>query len=767
MKRFLLLAAAAVLTVFIAVSCAPDASETNYNWKNVNKQYDPANTTSVANPSISAGFTESDNGNIWVTLTFPERADVLKKKSVEDIEKELKTFLSFHTFSNPVDIDWQDKGVISILDDAISYKVYLRQGANITIEVVMSYSAVNSALFPISWIAKFDGQKYTYANGQKMDVDRNEIGGEAVYDDLYLPNGGYGPLVFYTPGHRGWYVFLPDLPSNTSLSGQWPTTTSTTTSAVDFTAAYIYLNGLNTTTSESSKAIHKEIADILGSSIKLQKFSGSSWTDVSAAVYSPTDTDAGGIVIGVDRLFFKNVTLEHNTRYRIRWTGNTHLQSNSTYFGVKQRIYISGNSPTSANNKQRYNFTDVVSATTAYTNAGIVPTAEITASPVVEVYSQNFNGNNVIIKLTFPIIGTSIDHASDPYVGLSQLSKEEFKKAFKIVYRRGVTGNWDITTPGVRDVIYVDIDDVKFAAEGRLPDDSANNTNLNNVVYITLNENYVLSSATRGFNFLINDGLKYTGTIARVFGNRAQILYEDFIGYRQYQAALPPPFSYLALDTWANGNIPVAGDDQWFRFTATAATQYFHFYADTLSSVNIQLYNESITATVGAAGAFTFSASQAGIVGTRSTGRTLTPGQVYYIRLTNTTAGGSYYIKFNASSAAVQLSPSGATNLDESQWTNGSIPAGNREQWFSFTATAATQYFHFSPGTLTDVYYNLYDSNMTAVTLNRTNLFGANLVANNSLALTPGQTYYVRVFPYGTSSSGNYRIAFTASATVP
>jgi hypothetical protein len=106
-----------------------------------------------------------------------------------------------------------------------------------------------------------------------------------------------------------------------------------------------------------------------------------------------------------------------------------------------------------------------------------------------------------------------------------------------------------------------------------------------------------------------------------------------------------------------------------------------------------------------------------------------------------------------------------ATTLTLNSWANGNITSSNNEQWFRFTATAATQYVHVKHGTLTDLYVQLYDSTGDALG-SRTELY-YNGTKYTSWMVTNGQQYYIRVTPYSSSGSGTYQIAFNTSSTAP
>ena len=106
---------------------------------------------------------------------------------------------------------------------------------------------------------------------------------------------------------------------------------------------------------------------------------------------------------------------------------------------------------------------------------------------------------------------------------------------------------------------------------------------------------------------------------------------------------LPSSATTLTVAQWTNGNI-ASGGEQWFRFTATATTQYIHVSFGTLNNMDAQLYDSSGDA-VGSAGALYGSY--------RSMERTVVIGQEYYLKVypySNLT--GTYQIAFNASSTA-------------------------------------------------------------------------------------------------------------------
>jgi len=204
----------------------------------------------------------------------------------------------------------------------------------------------------------------------------------------------------------------------------------------------------------------------------------------------------------------------------------------------------------------------------------------------------------------------------------------------------------------------------------------------------------------------------------------------------------------LTEGVWADGDLPSSNDEQWFKFTATAATQYIHVNRGTLTLLYVQLYNSTGT-TVGVSTLMSSSTS--------NTSRTVTIGNEYYIKVTPLSSyKGTYKIGFTST-----LIPPSVT-LIESLWVDGNIPTSSGEQWFKFTATAATQYIHFNTGTLNNVYIQLYDSTGATVGANTNLSSSAFTTLSTSRTLTNGSDYYIKVT--SSTGSGTYRIAFNASS---
>jgi hypothetical protein len=229
---------------------------------------------------------------------------------------------------------------------------------------------------------------------------------------------------------------------------------------------------------------------------------------------------------------------------------------------------------------------------------------------------------------------------------------------------------------------------------------------------------------------------------------------------------MPANAPALTANTWADGNITEATGEQWFKFTATAASQFIYADFGTLNSstgIYVQLYN-SDGAAVG---------SYTNLYGTtKSVNRpSLTAGQVYYVKVMPSMNQNSVYF-YGTYKIAFSAAPyfGSVTELTAGAWANGNIPTSDGEQWFKITATAATQYIHVKFGTLLDLNVQVYNSTGGTVTVTNSNLTSTSLIIAGkqfaSCNLTSGDNYYIKITPYNTRK-GDYSIAFNASDTAP
>jgi hypothetical protein len=155
----------------------------------------------------------------------------------------------------------------------------------------------------------------------------------------------------------------------------------------------------------------------------------------------------------------------------------------------------------------------------------------------------------------------------------------------------------------------------------------------------------------------------------------------------------------LIYDTFTDGTITSANKERWYKFTATANTQNIHVKLGTLSGLDIRLYNSNGD-TLGSS----YSRTSSGYISL-----SVVSGQTYYIKVTPyySSYTGTYQIGFSTLGQPPGTLTT-ATTLTGS-WTSDTITASSNENWFWFTATAATQYIHVKLGTLSGLDIRLYD----------------------------------------------------------
>jgi len=225
-------------------------------------------------------------------------------------------------------------------------------------------------------------------------------------------------------------------------------------------------------------------------------------------------------------------------------------------------------------------------------------------------------------------------------------------------------------------------------------------------------------------------------------------------------------FSYkpLTADTWADGTAASGTtNDQWFKFTASASTTYIHFQPGTATQAYVQLYGADGTTAVGSQSTFYNTSSI-------SVSRATEADKDYYIKISYAYSSGTYKIAYNNLSvppSSITIPTTDVGTLTANTWADGNIASSDGEQWFKFTASAASYYIHFYTGTLYSVILQRYDANgrLISGTWNGTTLSGTTLYVNQT-SLTSGNDYYIKVTPSGTGS-GAYKIGFNTSTTPP
>jgi len=192
--------------------------------------------------------------------------------------------------------------------------------------------------------------------------------------------------------------------------------------------------------------------------------------------------------------------------------------------------------------------------------------------------------------------------------------------------------------------------------------------------------------------------------------------------------------------------------EQWYKFTATAASHYIHVSFGTfgeLTGLYFQIYDGSGNTVFGSK-SFTMRDRHYEIT-------SLTSGTEYYIKLWpyNYSNTGTYKIAYNTT-----ILPPDYTTLTENVLADGNILTPNDEQWFKFTPTAGSSkeiYVDFNSGTLTNLSIKMYDSSSNPIGTDISLTTGG--YSYSTVDVTSGNVYFIRV-KSGNSISGTYKITF-------
>ncbi len=223
-----------------------------------------------------------------------------------------------------------------------------------------------------------------------------------------------------------------------------------------------------------------------------------------------------------------------------------------------------------------------------------------------------------------------------------------------------------------------------------------------------------------------------------------------------------------STETPPNTGASGTNDDVWYSFTATAATHKIELsnFTGTTNDMVIALYS-------GTCGALTLVGDSDPEIAVFNN---LTPTEQYYVRIYTYTSSATDYAGFNicvttptppanddcGGAVALSVSPSGTCTTAMSGTTEGATqsaeaapvtaPNGtNDDVWYSFVATAAMHRIVLSNtnGTTGDMVMGVYSGSCGSLTL----LQDSDPETLNITGLTPGQTYYVRVWTYSDAPS--------------
>lgn len=224
-----------------------------------------------------------------------------------------------------------------------------------------------------------------------------------------------------------------------------------------------------------------------------------------------------------------------------------------------------------------------------------------------------------------------------------------------------------------------------------------------------------------------------------------------------------------------------ADDDVWYEFTATSTSHQIQVGASGGYDPVIQVFSNVCSSLVSLGCQDNFGTS----VDETFNYSSFTPGQVYKVRVyhwgagsgtgdfticvttppappSNDACGGAISLNVNTSCSPQLFSNDGATNS-----LAGCSGNADDDVWFSFVATNSVQDIIVDPVSTMDLVVELYQGNCSSLnSLNcMDNTFTGDQEEINAVGLTPGETYYFRVYDYYSGTTGDFNVCVVGSPT--
>lgn len=224
-----------------------------------------------------------------------------------------------------------------------------------------------------------------------------------------------------------------------------------------------------------------------------------------------------------------------------------------------------------------------------------------------------------------------------------------------------------------------------------------------------------------------------------------------------------------------------ADDDVWYEFTATSSSHEITVGASANYDPVLQVFSNTCASLISLGCTDNFGT---GVDETFSyTG--FTAGQTYKIRIyhwgtgagsgdftlcvtnppappANDACGGAIALNVNSSCVSQSFNNAGATNS-----LAGCSGNADDDVWFSFVATNAVQDITVEPQGNMDLVVQLFDGTCSSLTSISCvdNTFTGGTETVNAVGLTPGQTYYFRVYDYYTGTTGDFDVCVVGTPT--
>jgi len=550
MKTTMKITALAVVTVLVALSCAPpDVTLTNRDLSEFRSADDAKYTDGLAHgigfPTsmayvAAAALVPADRE---LTITFPYdgnyttnnattgiTADILNEPN-DKIEAGLQEFLKLCTFTSTAPTgDLVDPP--STVGKEYTYKFVSRTVNSITIRLDEMPSETI-----LVW--KVIGSKYKI-NGQPLDNDNDGVGGEADYDDVYQEFAVFGAPTTVTRNFQdlvlnglNLYVDIIDFAPATGPTKAAPT-------------MYVLAATFNSGTQSQARTILGELKD----KFSLEKYNKSNlkWEPVSGITFDVYKSDGSYTWgnLGTDDGIFFSVNTEDLTRYRVVMNGADNLKSKDNIGTKPAKIMVNGsffNKSVVTSATPTVDWTDVTKPSDVANITDFLDTSSAT-------FTSDRNGKNVVI--TVPFSGTFMsDDATPVALNPQKVDSANFIKNISLVYdtKNNDDGNPDrffVTNSSkpIGDWAELKIDNVEFKDGTH---DTLNDTVIRSLV-ITLDPANQLPGAIYIRLLANNNSFKFQTAAGatdktRAFGDSTNdmITYKDTLYWKDYGAVLTLP----------------------------------------------------------------------------------------------------------------------------------------------------------------------------------------------------------------------------------
>lgn len=230
--------------------------------------------------------------------------------------------------------------------------------------------------------------------------------------------------------------------------------------------------------------------------------------------------------------------------------------------------------------------------------------------------------------------------------------------------------------------------------------------------------------------------------------------------------------------TGCSGN---ADDDVWYEFVATSSSHQIQVGASGGYDPVIQVFSNTCSSLISLGCQDNFGTG----VDETFNYSSFVPGQTYKIRVyhwgagagtgtfticvtnpptppSNDACGGAISLNVNTSCVPQTFNNSGATNS-----FTGCSGNADDDVWFSFVATNSVQDIIVDPISTMDLVVQLYQGNCSSLNSLSCmdNTFTGDQEIINAVGLTPGATYYFRVYDYYTGTTGSFDVCVVGTPT--